>query len=146
LGFNYRMTDLQAAVGRVQLTRLDGVLEKRRHLAREYMTGLQDVADIALPLEPIWARTNWQSFCIGLSARCDQKRVMQALLDRGISTRRGVMNAHIERPYREQSGAPLPRSEQAQQGLILPLTAEMKSGNVAFVCDSLRSAIAEATS
>ena len=142
LGFNYRMTDIQAAVGREQLKRLPDAVARRRALALRFMEGLPGVADLALPLEPEWARTNWQSFCVRLSDRLDQRRVMQALLDAGISTRRGVMCAHREASYppeawtcspagRDCKCAPgtcerLRESERAQDhGLILPLFGEM---------------------
>jgi perosamine synthetase len=99
LGFNYRMTDIQAAVGREQLKRLPAMLVRRRALARRYQDGLAGVRGITLPVEPEWARTNWQSFCVRLGEGIDQRAFMQRLLDEGISTRRGVMCAHREPAY-----------------------------------------------
>jgi dTDP-4-amino-4,6-dideoxygalactose transaminase len=142
LGFNYRMTDIQAAVGREQLKRLPDAVARRRALARRFMEGLADVPDLSLPIEPEWARTNWQSFCVRLSDRLDQRRVMQALLDEGISTRRGVMCAHREASYPPEAWTCAPEgrncecapgscerlreSERSQdQGIILPLFGEM---------------------
>ena len=138
LGFNYRMTDIQAAVGREQLKRLPAMLERRRHLARRYLQGLAGVPGLALPAEPEWARTNWQSFCVRVGPGVDQRAFMQRLLDLGISTRRGVMCAHREPAYAPgtwtcRPGAPacdcpggrcqrLVESERAQdEGVILPL-------------------------
>jgi dTDP-4-amino-4,6-dideoxygalactose transaminase len=140
VGFNYRMTDMQAALGRVQLQRLDGLVAERRRLAQEYAVRLQPIDGITLPVEPSWARTNWQSYCIQLPARCDQRRVMQRLLDEGISTRRGVMNSHLEDPYRDDSVS-LPVSEQAQSGLILPLAPQMNAGLIKRVCAALKTAL-----
>ena len=99
LGFNYRMTDIQAAVGREQLKRLPAMLERRRALARRYLDGLAGVPGLTLPAEPGWARTNWQSFCVRLDPSLDQRGFMQRLLDQGISTRRGIMCAHREPSY-----------------------------------------------
>ena len=115
LGYNYRMTDIQAAVGREQLKRLPGIVETRRALADRYRELLASVPGLTLPHEPSWARSNWQSFWIELPANCEQRAVMQALLDRGVSSRRGIMNAHREAPYRRE-GKPwrLPESERAQ--------------------------------
>src|SRR5581483_3171853 len=81
LGFNYRMTDLQAAIGREQLARLPAMFEERRVLARRYQVLLAGVRDLGLPHEPAWARSNWQSYCVRLPEGCSQAAVMQALLD-----------------------------------------------------------------
>ena len=62
VGYNYRMTDIQAAVGRVQLRRLDDIIAQRRDLAALYWQYLGDVPELSLPGEPSWARSNWQSF------------------------------------------------------------------------------------
>jgi perosamine synthetase len=103
LGYNYRMTDIQAAVGREQLKRLPEIIERRRFLARRYHLMLADIPGLKLPTEPIWARSNWQSYCIRLSQQYDQLQVMQAMLDAGIGTRRGIMCAHREPAYLKES-------------------------------------------
>ncbi len=89
-------------------------------------------------------RSNWQSYCISLSGEIDQRAVMQALLDRGISTRRGIMNAHLEAAYRGdglfRKGSSLDRSETAQQrGVILPLFTQMTQEDLTTVADALKS-------
>ena len=99
LGYNYRMTDLQAAVGREQLKRLPALLEERRRRAARYAEILSDIPGLVLPPALAWARTNWQSYRIGLPAGVDQRETMQRLLDEGIPTRRGVMCAHREAGY-----------------------------------------------
>jgi perosamine synthetase len=103
LGYNYRMTDIQAAVGREQLKRLPEIIERRRFLARRYHQLLADIPGLKLPTEPIWARSNWQSYCIRLSQQYDQLQVMQAMLDAGIGTRRGIMCAHREPAYCQEA-------------------------------------------
>jgi perosamine synthetase len=100
LGFNYRMTDIQAAVGRVQLTRLGEIISHRQEQVKIYRDLLKSIAGLGLPLEPEWARSNWQSFCVRLPDGSDQRLVMQAMLDAGIATRRGVMCSHREPAYR----------------------------------------------
>jgi dTDP-4-amino-4,6-dideoxygalactose transaminase len=99
LGFNYRMTDLQAAVGREQLKRLPALLADRRRRAARYAELLADIPGVDLPPALAWARTNWQSYRIGLPDGVDQRATMQRLLDDGIPTRRGVMCAHREASY-----------------------------------------------
>jgi dTDP-4-amino-4,6-dideoxygalactose transaminase len=129
IGYNYRMTDVQAAIGRVQLTRLQAIVERRRALAERYLRLLAD-PPIGLPDVPAWAKTNWQSFTVMLSESTDRRSVMQAMLDRGIATRRGVHCAHREpvysiEPWKAGAGG-LSRSEAAQErSLVLPLFHEM---------------------
>jgi dTDP-4-amino-4,6-dideoxygalactose transaminase len=98
VGFNYRMTDIQAAIGREQLKRLPAIVARRRDLAQRYGDALRGVPGIALPVEPAWARSNWQTYAVRLTG-ADQRTVMQRMLDAGVSTRRGVMNAHREAAY-----------------------------------------------
>lgn len=146
IGFNYRMTDLQAAVGRVQLSRLPEIVAERRKLAATYATLLAGIPGLQLPSEPEWARSNWQSYCVRLPAGCDQRAVMQAMLEDNISTRRAVMCVHLEGAYRnaaETSPFPLPESERAQtEGVILPLFSGMTADDQLRVRDGLARAIA----
>jgi dTDP-4-amino-4,6-dideoxygalactose transaminase len=99
VGYNFRMTDIQAAVGREQLKRLPEIIGKRRDLAARYKTLLAGISGIVLPGEPEWARSTWQSFCVRLPDECDQRQVMQSMLDAGVATRRGVMCSHREAAY-----------------------------------------------
>lgn len=142
VGYNYRMTDIQAAVGREQLERLPGIVAERRELAERYRRLLAEIPGLGLPHEPEWARSNWQSYCVRLPDGCGQKAVMQALLDAGIATRRGIMCSHREQPYaRTQIGTPLTQSERAQdRGLILPLFSGMTVADQEWVAASLEAA------
>lgn len=139
LGYNYRMTDIQAAVGREQLKRLPEVFARRRELADAYKQLLGSVPGLELPSEPSWARSNWQSYAVTLPAGCDQRGVMQRMLDDGVSTRRGIMCSHREPAYKD---APLRhelrRSEAAQdRAIILPLYPQMTSAEQEQVAASL---------
>lgn len=99
LGFNYRMTDIQAAVGCEQLKRLPEIIGRRRELAARYQSLLAAIPGLGIPMEPDWARGNWQSFCIRLPTGRDQRQVMQSMLDAGVATRRGIMCSHREAAY-----------------------------------------------
>lgn len=157
LGFNYRMTDIQAAVGREQLKRLSAIIEERRLLAARYQELLANIPGLELPDEPSWARSNWQSYCVRLPDDVDQQAVMQIMLDAGIATRRGIMCAHREPAYSLQpwscglngascdcqSGtcARLSQSEQAQDhSIVLPLFPQMTEDDQERVAIALRKA------
>jgi len=143
LGYNYRMTDIQAAVGRQQLKRLPDIVKARRGLAAAYHAMLKDVPGVVTPEEPEWARSNWQSYCVRLRDGFDQRMVMQKMLDRGVASRRGIQCIHREAPYRGATRRfPLPHSEQAQdRGLILPLYPQMTRSEQEEVVATLREAV-----
>lgn len=142
VGFNYRMTDIQAAVGREQLRKLPGVVERRRDVADAYRRLLADVDGVTAPQEADGVRSNWQSYAVQLPDGVDQRTVMQAMLDHGVSTRRGIMCSHREAPYRSTSGPPLPNSEWAQDRfIIVPLFPQMTAAEIDHVCSSLSSSL-----
>ncbi|MFN6471300.1 MAG: DegT/DnrJ/EryC1/StrS family aminotransferase [Nostoc sp. SerVER01] len=157
LGYNYRMTDIQAAVGREQLKRLPEIVERRRYLAQQYQEQLADVPGLKLPTEPNWVKSNWQSFCVRLTEKCDQLQVMQEMLDAGIATRRGVMCAHRESAYQTEAWScgvepkacecefgkcdRLSESEQAQDHtVLLPLFHQMTQQEQDYVVEVLKMA------
>jgi perosamine synthetase len=140
-GFNYRMTDLQAAIGLVQLDRLPHIVERRRQLANRYRILFGNAPPVKLPTEPAWARSNWQSYCVRLPEHLLQREVMQTLLNRGVATRRGIVCAHRERPYSGNGRTPLPHSEEAQDHcILLPLYPQMSDQDQEFVVAAVRQA------
>jgi dTDP-4-amino-4,6-dideoxygalactose transaminase len=145
LGFNYRMTDIQAAVGRVQLSRLPELVARRRLLADRYRRVLRALP-VVVPDVPDRARSNWQTFWIELPDRIDRDTLMQSMLDHGVATRRGIMCAHREpvyanEPWRAGAGG-LSRSERRQErSLMLPLFHEMTEADQDQVVDALTAAL-----
>ena len=155
LGFNYRMTDIQAAVGRQQLKKLDDILVRRRFLADRYHKQLSKIPGMTVQHEPAWAKSNWQSYSVRLPQTCDQKQIMQFLLDKNVSTRRGIMCSHREEAYRSEPwscGNPscdhhagtckkLKQSEEAQdRSILLPLYPQMTEAEQDQVCEALTEA------
>ncbi|WP_242904262.1 DegT/DnrJ/EryC1/StrS family aminotransferase [Actinomadura terrae] len=126
-GFNYRMTDMQAAMGLVQLGRLDAIIERRRELAARYRRLLAEIPGLACAGDPGHGTTNFQSFWILLpdGYATERDALLQHLLDEGISARRGIMAAHREPAY---AGVPadLPATDRfTTRSLILPLFHDM---------------------
>jgi dTDP-4-amino-4,6-dideoxygalactose transaminase len=146
VGFNYRMTDIQGAIGREQLKRLPAIVERRRQLAARYTEAFRASPDIIPPAEPPWARSNWQSYAVRVP-RQRQRDIMQRLLDAGISTRRGVMNTHREAAYPPgtwRSVGPLTRSEEAQDSAImLPLFHQLTEDDQERVIAALQQAVGD---
>ena len=147
VGYNYRLTDIQAAVGREQLIRLPQIVNRRRELAANYARLLAGICELGIPVEPRWARSNWQSYAVRLPKHCDQIQTMQFLLDGGIATRRGIMCSHREPAYQHhpwRAGSPLCESEAAQdKALLLPLYPQMTFLDQEQVVERLQAAISK---
>jgi dTDP-4-amino-4,6-dideoxygalactose transaminase len=146
LGFNYRMTDLQAAVGLVQLGRLDALVAERRSLSERYRDALDDVPGLVLPGDPPYGTTNYQSYIVRLDddLPVDRDSVMQELLDRGIASRRGIMAAHLEPACRDLAAPELPVTERlTRRTLILPLFHGMDTAQVERVAEALAECLQE---
>lgn len=127
-GFNYRMTDIQAAIGLVQLTRLTGIVQRRRELAARYDDWLADMAGVRVPQRPSWGSPNFQSYWIELTPDWPTGRddLLAAMLEHGVSLRRGIMAAHREPAYADASSAPLPVTDRiTDHSVILPLFHQM---------------------
>jgi perosamine synthetase len=142
VGYNYRMTDIQAAIGREQLRRLDAIVERRRGLAMKYRELLDGIDGVEMLAEPDWARSNWQSFSVSLPEDVPRKAVMQMLLDNGIATRVGVMCCHLQKAYADlPDPGPLPNSESNyRSSVILPLFDAMTQSEQERVVDALAAA------
>jgi dTDP-4-amino-4,6-dideoxygalactose transaminase len=147
VGFNYRMTDIQAAVGRVQLRRLPGLLEERRRLAENYTWSLAGMTGLEPPFVPPGVRSNYQSYALRVTPEYPLGRdaLMQELLRHGVSTRRGIMNAHQEGACADLPPRYLPCSEAARDSVILlPLFPGMTEREQQRMIDCLRRAATRA--
>ncbi len=142
LGFNYRMTDIQASIGLVQLRRLDELLRVRRAKAKRYNEELSAIRGIGVPYVPPYAEHTYQSYCVRLTQDCRPRReeLMTNLLRRGIATRRGVMASHLEKTYTSRYGTvSLPVTEEATRTtMLIPLYASMTDEEQTYVIDALR--------
>jgi dTDP-4-amino-4,6-dideoxygalactose transaminase len=141
-GFNYRMTDLQAAVGLAQLTRLDEIIAERRDRARRYQELLLAVPGVQTVVDPAFGTSNFQSFWIVLPDDFPVTRdELLARLDAaGVSARRGIMASHLEPAYAGQCGS-LPVTERlTAQSLILPLFHDITDADQDLVVSVIRAA------
>lgn len=124
LGFNFRMTDIQAAVGLVQLGKLGQLIARRRVLAQRYKQLLADIPGVRTTTDPEYGTTNYQSFWVLLpdDFPVSRDQLLQRLAEAGVSARRGIMAAHLEPAYQGIRQDPLPVTERlTARTLILPL-------------------------
>lgn len=142
-GFNYRMTDVQAAIGLVQLGRLAAIVERRRELAARYTAALADVPGLTPVADPPYGRTTYQSYWVLLAEDFPLARnaLLARLAEQGISARRGIMAAHLEPAYAGHPHVPLPVTERiTAASLILPLYHEMTEAEQGRVVAAVRTA------
>ncbi len=144
LGYNYRMTDIQAAVGIKQLEKLNFFVDERRKIAALYQEAFKDIPFLRLPTDNHLTKSNFQSFSIYLKLECPISRndFMQKMLDAGISTRRGIMTAHRETAYKYLSNVHLPISEDlSDRSVIIPLYYPMTESEISFVIEKIKSVL-----
>jgi perosamine synthetase len=143
VGYNFRMTDLQAAVGLVQLSRMDLMLTRRRQLASLYSERLRAVPWLTTPQVPENHLHNFQSYVVRVlhNSPVSRDQLMQDLLDRGVVTRRGIMAIHREAPFQSaQWDALLPETNAATDNtIVLPLFHQMTDAEQDHVIESIAS-------
>ena len=143
IGFNYRMNDIQASIGIVQIGRLDELLAARRERADRYKAELPKIRGLETPFVPAYgAPHTYQSYMVTLTTDCPLERedLMTRMLHRGIATRRGIMASHLERTYTSRYGTvSLPVTEEvARTTMLIPLYATMTEDEQTYVIDALR--------
>jgi dTDP-4-amino-4,6-dideoxygalactose transaminase len=143
LGYNYKLTDIQAAIGIVQMKRVETIVTERRRLAARYAELLGDDPRIELPHEPTGYRHVFQSYCVRLLDGRSQQRVMEEMAARGVATRR-IMAIHAEPFYRAaMPGVTLPETERASnETLLLPMFVGLTDEEQQKVAASLKEALA----
>jgi perosamine synthetase len=138
--YNYRMTDIQAAVGLVQLGRLAGLVAQRRQLAARYQVLLSGIDGLVPVRDPAYGQSNFQSFWVLLDGfPTGRDEVLAELAARGVSARRGIMAAHLEPAYADVTPGPLPVTERlTRDSLILPLHHALTEDDQDYIAGILR--------
>jgi dTDP-4-amino-4,6-dideoxygalactose transaminase len=136
IAFNYRMTDIQAAVGIEQLKKLPEMIQGRRAIDKLYRNFMKDIKWLQLPVQPYYARSNWQSYPVRVlpDAPVSRDGLMQYFLDSGVSAKPGIMNAHKEKAYSKMENT-LPESEKARDEVILlPVFKGLSEEDIRRIC------------
>jgi perosamine synthetase len=144
-GFNYRMTDMQAALGLIQLGKLRAILDARKQQARFYDEHLGRLPEIQCPVVPEGVEHCYSSYCIRIrpGARRTRDEVLQALGDRGISCRRGIPPLYKEAFFRPRyPDLSLPVSEEVERAtLFLPIFPGLGEGDQSHIVESLKDSL-----
>src|SRR5258708_39198395 len=139
IGYNYRMTNIQAAIGLAQLERIDWFIERRREVAGWYVKHLQDT-DLILPPEAKWAKSVFWLFSVCVPNRISRDAVMSHMAAEGIETRPFFIPLHTMPPYQDcaADGIFPITTALAATGLNLPSSATLSEDDVAYVCRVLK--------
>jgi dTDP-4-amino-4,6-dideoxygalactose transaminase len=145
LGYNYRLTDMQAALGLGQMLKLKKILSERKRIAKAYDEAFRHAKAIETPYIPVYARTNYQSYVVKLNGNISDSRdaVVACMLESGVSTRRGNTAIHTRSFYRKRCGCvSLPATEEAALATIaLPIYSGMSAREQEYVSGKMLSAI-----
>jgi len=144
LGYNYRMTDIQAAIGIEQMKRLDDLLARRRAVAARYNAAFCQTKDVQIPVQPSYAQHSYQSYVVRLRRNAPVRRddVMRELIGAGITCRRGIPPIHLEPLYLNRGRVSLPITEAVAAGSIfLPMYASLTESDQARVIEAVTHAV-----
>ena len=148
VGYNYRMTNLPAAIGLAQLERADWHTGRRREVAEGYLALLRDVPGLRRQEESEWARHAYWMFSVvlGRESRVERDALMARMHERGVETRPLFYPVHLLPPYREAArGEEFPVAEWlARRGLSLPTWAGLGADDLKYVCEVLRESLSDA--
>jgi len=146
-GFNYRLSDIQGAMGIAQLEKLDWILENKRRLAALLRAKLEGLRGVTPPIEPDWGGHVYQSFVVLLDNAIDRDAVIRAMREKGVETTLGTYAVHAQPYYMKTYGykpGDLPNSYSAfRQSLTLPLYPQMDEVMLDTITGSLYNAIKE---
>lgn len=142
IGYNYRMTNVQAAIALAQLERIDWFVERRREIAAAYRRHLASV-NVVLPAEEAWAKNVYWLFSVCVPLGVDRDAVMRRLSEDGIETRPFFYPLHVLPPYLDPGGdTKFPvTTDVAARGINLPSSANLTEDDVATICESLKRAL-----
>jgi len=147
LGHNFRLTNLQAAIGLGQLERIAGIIAKKRRMGQAYTEKLREIKGIQLPVEESWAKQVYWMYGIVLAEATgwDAKTLAQKLWMHGIDTRPFFLGMHEQPVLRNLglfSGEKYPITERiARQGLYLPSGLTLTEGQIGLICESLKESL-----
>jgi len=143
LGYNYRLDEMSAAMGAVQMRRLDELLSKREQVAVWYEARLRDVPGVELPvIEPYTTRVSWFVYVLRFDTKLDRDAIAQRLGEKGVPARPYFLPIHLQPYMAERFGwreGDFPVTEDlGRRGLAVPFSGVMPEEQVEYVCQAIR--------
>lgn len=146
VGFNYRMSDVHAAIGLAQLAKLDWILSRRRELARELSQRLDQISGVRTPVVPDGLEHSFQSYVVALDPSIDRDEVIRRMRGHDVETTLGTYGMHLQPVFVERFGsqeARLPNATEAhRQALTLPLYPQLTPADLDTIAAALSASVA----
>jgi perosamine synthetase len=148
LGYNYRLDEMSAALGKIQMSRLDELLANRAQVAAWYAERLPEIPGVELPMiAPETTHMSWFLYVVRLDARYDRDQVLVAMADLGIPTRPYFNPIHLQGYFKERFGYQMgdfPVTEDlGRRSLAVPFSGVMQEDQVEQVCQNLREVLSK---
>jgi dTDP-4-amino-4,6-dideoxygalactose transaminase len=144
-GLNYRMTDIQAAIGIAQIKKLNNIINTRRHIVQEYERLLKDEPKLKLPYKKDYGTHIYQTYHILLSDEFNRDHFKELLFAKGIECNIGAYAVHDQEYYKRKYGPNCEDFSESSlayhQGLALPLHCQLTMDNIQYICDVIKSII-----
>jgi dTDP-4-amino-4,6-dideoxygalactose transaminase len=140
IGYNYKLSDIAAAILQVQLRRIGELLDRRRAVAAQYAELLGDEELLSLPQVPDGRTHAWQSYMVTLDPGVDRSGVAAELRQQGIGCGHGTWASHLQPVYETKDRCPV-SADLFERNLAIPMHAELTASQVERVADALRAAI-----
>jgi perosamine synthetase len=146
IGFNYRMTNIQAAIGLAQLENIERLVEARRRNAALYYSTLKGIPGLTLPVEKSWARNVYWMYSVVIEKEFGMSRdeLMAFLKQKGVDTRTFFIPMHVQPAFRDMGlfrGERYPVSERlGENGLYLPSGSGLTAEQINTVCEAVKEA------
>ena len=148
-GFNYRLSDVHAAIGSAQMRKLPAILAGRRRAAAALSERLAGLDRVHVPTAPRDIEHTYQSYVVRLDDEVDRDAVIRAMRARDVETTLGTYGMHLQPYFRERfaiSDSDLPETTRAHhQALTLPLYPQLTDADLDLICEALRASVAEST-
>lgn len=145
-GYNYRLSDVHAAIGIAQMAKLDRIMRRRSALADQYTSQILHIPGVTAPVVPEGSVHSFQSYVVLLDEDIERDRVIDGMRERGVETTLGTYSMHLQPYFRERFGVAdqsLPVSTRAHRSaLTLPLYPQLTGHDVSRVCEALVEVIA----
>jgi dTDP-4-amino-4,6-dideoxygalactose transaminase len=144
IGYNYKLSDIAAAILQVQLSRIGELLDRRRAVAARYAELLADEELVTVPHVPQDRTHAWQSYMVTLDPSVDRAAVAADLRAQGIGSGHGTWACHLQPVYETKQPCPV-SGDLFQRNLAIPMHAELSMNQVERVAETLRTALRGAT-
>lgn len=149
LGFNYRMTNLQAALGVAQLKKINSHIGKKRRMAQAYGKGLKNISGLRLPIEKPWAKSVYWMYGILVEKEfgCSRDQLMDRLKKKGIDTRSFFVPMHRQPVFSGRGGkvkkfGPYPVAEKlSEEGFYLPSGLTISTEQIEYICRQIKKSV-----